>query len=71
MSALKHLLLLFWVFKLASIEMSFDQVDNKMRADGDGFFNYFIMDLKSDGRHSKQVTPPKVATETNTNTKLL
>ena len=51
--------------------MSFDQVDNKMRADGDGFFNYFIMDLKSDGRHSKQATPPTVATETNTNIKLL
>ena len=26
-----------------------------MRADGDSYFNFLIMNVKSDGRHSKQV----------------
>ena len=49
--------ILLLIFQLASIEHFLDnQVELKLKADGDSFFNFFVMDVKSDGRHSKQVT---------------
>ena len=53
-SLIHNILLL--IFQLATIDNFLcNQVDRKLRADGDSFFNYYVMDVKSDGRHSKQV----------------
>ena len=49
--------ILLLIFQLASIEHFLDnQVELKLKADGDSFFNFYVMDVKSDGRHSKQVS---------------
>ena len=49
--------ILFLIFQLASIEHLLDnQVELKLKVDGDSFFNFYVMDVKSDGRHSKQVS---------------
>ena len=48
--------ILLLIFQLASIEHFLDnQVELKLRADGDSFFNFYVMDVKSDGRHDKQI----------------
>ena len=49
--------ILLLIFRLALIEHFLDnQVELKLRADGDSFFNFYVMDVKGDGRHSKQVS---------------
>ena len=59
------------IFQLTSIENFLDnQVDLTLKADGDTYFNYFVMDVKSDGRHSKQVTKITNVYQTERNTEL-
>ena len=49
--------ILLLIFQLALIEHFLDnQVELKLRVDGDSFFNFYVLDVKSDGRHSKQVS---------------
>ena len=49
--------ILLLILQLASIEHLLDnQVELKLKADGDSFFNFYVMDVKSDGRHAKQVS---------------
>ena len=47
-SLIHNILLL--IFQLATIDNFLaNQVELKLRADGDSFFNFYVMDVKSDG----------------------
>ena len=42
---------------LAPIALHLEEAaDLKLRSEGESYFNYFIWDAKSDGRHTKQVS---------------